>query len=117
MFRRVMESYRSGHNGADSKSVRCNSHVGSNPTLSAKEKARQSLVFSLEMKDSDPREVHAKRGLINFLFQNTKKWVDIFVCHAKILNNYRGEESFDEKKHKHQNDDGYGHEHGYAYAP
>ncbi len=30
-----METYRSGHNGADSKSVREQSHVGSNPTVSA----------------------------------------------------------------------------------
>ena len=29
------ETYRSGHNGADSKSVREKSHVGSNPTVSA----------------------------------------------------------------------------------
>ena len=32
-----METYRSGHNGADSKSVWDQSHVGSNPTVSAKE--------------------------------------------------------------------------------
>ena len=31
-----MEGYRSGHNGADSKSVCEQSHVGSNPTPSAK---------------------------------------------------------------------------------
>ena len=31
-----METYRSGHNGADSKSVCEQSHVGSNPTVSAK---------------------------------------------------------------------------------
>ena len=30
-----MERYRSGHNGADSKSVWEQSHVGSNPTRSA----------------------------------------------------------------------------------
>jgi hypothetical protein len=30
------EKYRSGHNGADSKSVGEQSHVGSNPTFSAK---------------------------------------------------------------------------------
>ena len=31
-----MERYRSGHNGADSKSVCANAHEGSNPSLSAK---------------------------------------------------------------------------------
>ena len=30
------ERYRSGHNGADSKSVCLNGHAGSNPALSAK---------------------------------------------------------------------------------
>ena len=33
------ERYRSGHNGADSKSVCEQSHAGSNPALSATEKA------------------------------------------------------------------------------
>ena len=31
-----MEQYRSGHNGADSKSVCRQRHVGSNPTVSAR---------------------------------------------------------------------------------
>ena len=31
----IMERYRSGHNGADSKSVCANAHEGSNPSLSA----------------------------------------------------------------------------------
>ena len=31
-----MERYRSGHNGADSKSVCLNGHAGSNPALSAR---------------------------------------------------------------------------------
>ena len=31
-----LEKYRSGHNGADSKSVCPHGHVGSNPTVSAK---------------------------------------------------------------------------------
>mgnify|MGYP006946689243 CR=1 FL=1 len=35
----LMERYRSGHNGADSKSVRPQGLVGSNPTRSAKSKA------------------------------------------------------------------------------
>ena len=35
-----MERYRSGHNGADSKSVWEQSHVGSNPTRCARQKAR-----------------------------------------------------------------------------
>ena len=33
-----MERYRSGHNGADSKSVCAQAHEGSNPSLSAKRK-------------------------------------------------------------------------------
>ena len=33
----TMERYRSGHNGADSKSVCAQAHEGSNPSLSAKE--------------------------------------------------------------------------------
>ena len=33
-----MERYRSGHNGADSKSVCAQAHEGSNPSLSAKKK-------------------------------------------------------------------------------
>ena len=39
------ETYRSGHNGADSKSVREKSHVGSNPTVSAKKKTLETLGF------------------------------------------------------------------------
>ena len=31
----IMERYRSGHNGADSKSVCAQAHEGSNPSLSA----------------------------------------------------------------------------------
>ena len=34
-----MERYRSGHNGADSKSVCAQAHEGSNPSLSAKTKS------------------------------------------------------------------------------
>ena len=34
----LMERYRSGHNGADSKSVCAQAHEGSNPSLSAKKK-------------------------------------------------------------------------------
>ena len=34
-FTRYMQTYRSGHNGADSKSVCGQPHVGSNPTPSA----------------------------------------------------------------------------------
>ena len=42
-----METYRSGHNGADSKSVCAKAHVGSNPTVSAKDKrdTKVSLLF------------------------------------------------------------------------
>ena len=34
------ERYRSGHNGADSKSVCLNGHAGSNPALSARKTAK-----------------------------------------------------------------------------
>ncbi len=40
-----METYRSGHNGADSKSVREQSHVGSNPTVSAN-RTLENIKFS-----------------------------------------------------------------------
>ena len=42
-----MERYRSGHNGADSKSVCLNGHAGSNPALSAKKKNRALARFFL----------------------------------------------------------------------
>ena len=38
-----MERYRSGHNGADSKSVCAKAHEGSNPSLSAKKQAASSF--------------------------------------------------------------------------
>ena len=41
------ETYRSGHNGADSKSVREQSHVGSNPTVSARKEPRKVLLLFL----------------------------------------------------------------------
>ena len=37
-----MERYRSGHNGADSKSVCAKAHKGSNPFLSAKARLSRS---------------------------------------------------------------------------
>ena len=40
-----METYRSGHNGADSKSVCLNGHVGSNPTVSAMQRP-ENTAFS-----------------------------------------------------------------------
>ena len=39
----IMERYRSGHNGADSKSVCANAHEGSNPSLSAKKQEASSF--------------------------------------------------------------------------
>ena len=38
----IMERYRSGHNGADSKSVCAQAHEGSNPSLSAKKREASS---------------------------------------------------------------------------
>ena len=45
----TLERYRSGHNGADSKSVCANAHEGSNPSLSAKARrnANRCSVFVL----------------------------------------------------------------------
>ena len=43
---RYTEGYRSGHNGADSKSVLVKAHVGSNPTPSASEKPSHIKAFS-----------------------------------------------------------------------
>ena len=40
-----METYRSGHNGADSKSVCGQPHVGSNPTVSAKNRQVSTCRF------------------------------------------------------------------------
>ena len=51
-----MERYRSGHNGADSKSVCEQSHMGSNPILSANgtlENPVFSRVLSIRQKNSD----------------------------------------------------------------
>ena len=39
----IMERYRSGHNGADSKSVCANAHEGSNPSLSANKREASSF--------------------------------------------------------------------------
>ena len=39
----IMERYRSGHNGADSKSVCAQAHEGSNPSLSAKKREASSF--------------------------------------------------------------------------
>ena len=46
----IMERYRSGHNGADSKSVCAQAHEGSNPSLSAKARrdANRRSVFALQ---------------------------------------------------------------------
>ena len=44
------ETYRSGHNGTDSKSVVPHGTVGSNPTVSAKQKAPQRVLFCLVKK-------------------------------------------------------------------
>ena len=40
----TLERYRSGHNGADSKSVCVKAHVGSNPTLSAQQGSHHELL-------------------------------------------------------------------------
>ena len=44
-FAHFVERYRSGHNGADSKSVCRKRHVGSNPTRSATSQSLETLVF------------------------------------------------------------------------
>ena len=55
-----MQRYRSGHNGADSKSVCGQPHVGSNPTRSAKKKGVSFMLtpfFLMNFEDSEPRVV------------------------------------------------------------
>ena len=42
-----LERYRSGHNGADSKSVCAQAHEGSNPSLSAKKQEASSFEGAL----------------------------------------------------------------------
>ena len=44
-----METYRSGHNGADSKSVSGQPHKGSNPFVSANKKARLTACFFIDL--------------------------------------------------------------------
>ena len=44
-----METYRSGHNGTDSKSVDPQGSVGSNPTVSAKQKTVEFQGFPLTL--------------------------------------------------------------------
>ena len=66
-----METYRSGHNGADSKSVWEQSHEGSNPSLSAKKSSKQAglldfLFLLLENKWSESTTFFAD---LNFNFQ------------------------------------------------
>ena len=48
-----MERYRSGHNGADSKSVCAQAHEGSNPSLSAKKEGAESLTYPKKRKKAD----------------------------------------------------------------
>ena len=48
LFVGLLERYRSGYNGPDSKSGWLNSHVGSNPTLSAKETVSELVSYRVE---------------------------------------------------------------------
>ena len=43
----ILQRYRSGHNGADSKSVCAKAHEGSNPSLSAIAKDANGVLFAL----------------------------------------------------------------------
>ena len=57
----IMERYRSGHNGADSKSVCAKAHEGSNPSLSAinnNPRQRRGLLFMAENKNRDSNAVN-----------------------------------------------------------
>ena len=49
----IMERYRSGHNGADSKSVCAKAHEGSNPSLSAIAKDAKGVLFALAEREGD----------------------------------------------------------------
>ena len=59
-----MERYRSGHNGADSKSVCEQSHMGSNPILSAKKSSKQAgfLDFSFLLVCSKSAQNYGKNS-------------------------------------------------------
>ncbi len=53
-----MERYRSGHNGADSKSVCAKAHEGSNPSLSANAKDANGVLFALAEREGERTRSH-----------------------------------------------------------
>ena len=71
-----MERYRSGHNGADSKSVWEQSHEGSNPSLSARKEVpfvyRTKGTFSMISVSCGRLHQHRKKR-INKVVVNYKK--------------------------------------------
>ena len=54
----IMERYRSGHNGADSKSVCAKAHEGSNPSLSANAKDANGVLFALAEREGKRTRSH-----------------------------------------------------------
>ena len=57
-----MQRYRSGHNGADSKSVCAHAHGGSNPPLCARKKhLPRQVLFSMKRADAHEASCAATR--------------------------------------------------------
>ncbi len=60
----IMERYRSGHNGADSKSVCAKAHEGSNPSLSAIAKDAKGVLFAMaEREGFEPSHINISKQL------------------------------------------------------
>ena len=80
----IMERYRSGHNGADSKSVCANAHEGSNPSLSAKKKNHPIGWFFLFLNGGERgvRTQWTKQPSELFC----ERWPKIFARHNKRQN-------------------------------
>ena len=69
-FQLNTERYRSGHNGADSKSVCAKAHEGSNPSLSAIKQEASSLRMLLVLCENTKRDSNAVKKQPKWLFLN-----------------------------------------------
>ncbi len=88
----MLERYRSGHNGADSKSVCEQSHGGSNPPLSAN-------------KDYTVGVFYPKKNLNKSLIENAVKKLHDFIIENKIINQKNEKNEFE--KWNFNNDDAF----------
>ena len=72
----IMERYRSGHNGADSKSVCAQAHEGSNPSLSANAKHTKRCAFCIGGERGSIRTFFTLRSKVKwgFAFEPTSVW-------------------------------------------